>query len=79
MESDLWLIVVSNFMGKLWYLIPIIRFLFQKKKLFVLLGKVKEMQYDATCKMQRLKEQWISRASAEQRKGTYASLKTAIF
>ena len=32
-------------------------------------GKVKEMQYDATCKMQRLKEFWISRASAEQRKG----------
>ena len=32
-------------------------------------GKVKEMQYDPVCKMQRLKEGWISRASAEQRKG----------
>ncbi len=32
-------------------------------------GKVKEMQYDPVCKMQRLKESWISRASAEQRKG----------
>ena len=32
-------------------------------------GKVKEMQYDAVAKMQRLKEFWISRASAEQRKG----------
>ena len=27
------------------------------------------MQYDPVCKMQRLKEFWISRASAEQRKG----------
>lgn len=32
-------------------------------------GMVKEMQYDPTCKMQRLKEFWISQASAEQRKG----------
>lgn len=32
-------------------------------------GKVKEMSYDAECKMQRLKEFWISKASAEQRKG----------
>ncbi|XP_054287250.1 probable ATP-dependent RNA helicase DHX34 [Macrosteles quadrilineatus] len=32
-------------------------------------GKVKEMSYDAVCKMQRLKEFWISKASAEQRKG----------
>jgi HrpA-like RNA helicase len=32
-------------------------------------GKVKEMSYDPTCKMQRLKEFWISQASAEQRKG----------
>ncbi|XP_043272720.1 probable ATP-dependent RNA helicase DHX34 isoform X2 [Venturia canescens] len=32
-------------------------------------GKVKEMSYDSTCKMQRLKEFWISKASAEQRKG----------
>ncbi|XP_052863354.1 probable ATP-dependent RNA helicase DHX34 [Anopheles cruzii] len=32
-------------------------------------GKVKEMSYDPTTKMQRLKEFWISRASAEQRKG----------
>lgn len=32
-------------------------------------GKVKEMSYDPTCKMQRLKEFWISKASAEQRKG----------
>ncbi len=32
-------------------------------------GKVKEMQHDAVCKMQRLKEFWVSRASAEQRKG----------
>lgn len=32
-------------------------------------GKVKEMSYDATTKMQRLKEFWISKASAEQRKG----------
>uniref|UniRef100_A0A1B6D6A9 RNA helicase n=1 Tax=Clastoptera arizonana TaxID=38151 RepID=A0A1B6D6A9_9HEMI len=32
-------------------------------------GKVKEMSYDPVCKMQRLKEFWISQASAEQRKG----------
>lgn len=32
-------------------------------------GKVKEMHYDPVCKMSRLKEFWISRASAEQRKG----------
>lgn len=32
-------------------------------------GKAKEMQYDPVCKMQRLKENWVSRASAEQRKG----------
>ncbi|XP_058801679.1 probable ATP-dependent RNA helicase DHX34 [Phymastichus coffea] len=32
-------------------------------------GKVKEMSFDPICKMQRLKEFWISKASAEQRKG----------
>ncbi|KAI4488134.1 hypothetical protein M0804_004982 [Polistes exclamans] len=32
-------------------------------------GKVKEMSYDPLCKMERLKEFWISKASAEQRKG----------
>lgn len=32
-------------------------------------GKVKEMSFDAKAKMQRLQEFWISRASAEQRKG----------
>ncbi|CAG4935037.1 unnamed protein product [Colias eurytheme] len=32
-------------------------------------GKVKEMSYDASTKMQRLKEFWISKASADQRKG----------
>lgn len=32
-------------------------------------GKVKEMSFDPNCKMQRLKEFWISKASAEQRKG----------
>lgn len=32
-------------------------------------GKVKEMSYDPTNKMSRLKEFWISKASAEQRKG----------
>ncbi|KAH8396464.1 hypothetical protein KR222_010680, partial [Zaprionus bogoriensis] len=32
-------------------------------------GKVKEMSYDASCKGQRLKEFWVSRSSAEQRKG----------
>ncbi|XP_066944325.1 probable ATP-dependent RNA helicase DHX34 [Macrobrachium rosenbergii] len=32
-------------------------------------GKVKEMSYDALSKMQKLKEFWISQASAEQRKG----------
>ncbi|XP_065221924.1 probable ATP-dependent RNA helicase DHX34 [Planococcus citri] len=32
-------------------------------------GKVKEMSYDPTCKLQRLKEFWVSKASAEQRKG----------
>ncbi|XP_040511041.1 probable ATP-dependent RNA helicase DHX34 isoform X2 [Gallus gallus] len=32
-------------------------------------GKVKEMSYDPQCKLQRLQEFWISRASAEQRKG----------
>ncbi|KAL7030559.1 hypothetical protein ACKWTF_006707 [Chironomus riparius] len=32
-------------------------------------GKMKEMTYDPSYKMQRLKEMWISKASAEQRKG----------
>merc|ERR1719494_404651 len=32
-------------------------------------GVVKEMTYDPVCKMRRLKEFWVSRASAEQRKG----------
>lgn len=32
-------------------------------------GKVKEMSYDTEAKMQRLREFWISQASAEQRKG----------
>lgn len=32
-------------------------------------GKMKEMTYDPNYKMQRLKELWISKASAEQRKG----------
>lgn len=32
-------------------------------------GKVKEMSYDAVTRMQRLKEFWVSQASAEQRKG----------
>jgi len=32
-------------------------------------GKVKEMGYDSQAKMRRLQEFWISRASAEQRKG----------
>lgn len=32
-------------------------------------GKVKEMTYDPMCKMKKLKEFWVSRASAEQRKG----------
>ncbi|XP_015262611.1 PREDICTED: probable ATP-dependent RNA helicase DHX34 [Gekko japonicus] len=32
-------------------------------------GKVKEVSYDPKAKMQRLQEFWISRASAEQRKG----------
>ncbi|CAG2164792.1 unnamed protein product, partial [Oppiella nova] len=32
-------------------------------------GKVKEMSFDTSCRMQRLQEFWISTASAEQRKG----------
>uniref|UniRef100_H2ZFU6 RNA helicase n=1 Tax=Ciona savignyi TaxID=51511 RepID=H2ZFU6_CIOSA len=32
-------------------------------------GRVKEMSYDAQFKMKRLQEFWVSRASAEQRKG----------
>ena len=32
-------------------------------------GKVKEMGYDAQVKMRQLQEFWISKASAEQRKG----------
>lgn len=32
-------------------------------------GKMKEMTYDPNHKMQRLKEKWISKASADQRKG----------
>lgn len=34
-------------------------------------GKMKEMTYDPNYKMQRLKELWISKASADQRKGKY--------
>lgn len=33
------------------------------------LGKVKELSYDSKAKLHRLQEFWISRASAEQRKG----------
>lgn len=36
-------------------------------------GKVKEMSFDPKYKMQRLQEFWISRASAEQRKGRAGS------
>ncbi|XP_050521115.1 probable ATP-dependent RNA helicase DHX34 isoform X2 [Daktulosphaira vitifoliae] len=32
-------------------------------------GKVKEMSYDSASKVQRLKEFWVSKASADQRKG----------
>jgi HrpA-like RNA helicase len=32
-------------------------------------GRVKEMGYDPETKVQRLQEYWISKASAEQRKG----------
>lgn len=32
-------------------------------------GKMKEMSFDSNCKMHRLQEFWISKASAEQRKG----------
>ncbi|ALC49338.1 CG32533, partial [Drosophila busckii] len=32
-------------------------------------GKVKQMSFDAVCKGQRLKEFWVSKSSAEQRKG----------
>ncbi|KAK2718300.1 probable ATP-dependent RNA helicase DHX34 [Artemia franciscana] len=32
-------------------------------------GKVKEMTYDPVCKLQKLQESWVSKASAEQRKG----------
>lgn len=32
-------------------------------------GKVKEMSFDSTSKVQRLKEFWVSKASADQRKG----------
>ena len=32
-------------------------------------AQVKEMSYDSSAKMRRLQEFWISRASAEQRKG----------
>ena len=35
----------------------------------LLLTQVKEMSYDSLAKMRRLQEFWISRASAEQRKG----------
>jgi len=37
--------------------------------LYVLHCQVKEMGYDAQAKMRRLQEFWISKASAEQRKG----------
>lgn len=30
---------------------------------------MKEMIYDSSCKLQRLKEFWVSKSSAEQRKG----------
>ena len=37
-------------------------------------GKVKEMSYDSGVKMKKLQEFWISRASAEQRKGLWVLL-----
>ena len=37
-------------------------------------GKVKEMGYDSQVKMRRLQEFWISKASAEQRKGRAGGL-----
>ena len=41
-------------------------------------GKVKEMSFDPKYKMQRLQEFWISRASAEQRKGR-AGMKVCFY
>lgn len=41
-------------------------------------GKMKEMTYDPKYKMQRLKEMWISKASAEQRKGRAGRTGTGI-
>lgn len=41
-------------------------------------GKMKEMTYDPNYKMQRLKEMWISKASAEQRKGRAGRTGTGI-
>ncbi|KAJ4441063.1 hypothetical protein ANN_10913 [Periplaneta americana] len=41
-------------------------------------GKVKEMSYDPIYKMQKLKEFWVSRASAEQRKGRAADIHSQL-
>ena len=40
-----------------------------KKSFLIINPQVKEMSYDSSAKMRRLQEFWISRASAEQRKG----------
>ena len=42
-------------------------------------GKVKEMSYDGKYKMQRLQEFNISRASAEQRKGSALDVQDQVF
>ena len=41
--------------------------------------QVKEMGYDSQAKMRRLQEFWISRASAEQRKGRAGSYFVCLF
>lgn len=47
--------------------------------LYVLYYQVKEMGYDAQAKMRRLQEFWISKASAEQRKGRAGISLATIF
>ena len=43
-----------------------VQFVYERILIF---SQVKEMSFDSEAKMQRLREFWISQASAEQRKG----------
>jgi HrpA-like RNA helicase len=51
------------------FLYTVVSVCITEETLSFIFPQVKEMSYDSSAKMRRLQEFWISRASAEQRKG----------